>query len=138
MPSGRVHTQATLVLICATSVVTALLDLSAGGWVIVGEAIGLVVTPDLDLTEARRGRARGLARLWRLFWWPYGKMFGHRGISHAPIVGTLTRLLYIAVILGIMEVSGIGMVEWVLTLEVGLIALGLVLADLLHVILDAM
>lgn len=39
----------------------------------------------------------GLGFLWLMFWWPYAVLIPHRHwTSHAPIVGTLGRLAYIA------------------------------------------
>ena len=34
----------------------------------------------------------------RIIWKPYTKIFSHRGISHYPIIGTLTRLLYLVIV----------------------------------------
>ncbi len=36
-----------------------------------------------------------LNRFWFYFWAPYGILLTHRGISHMPIVGVLTRVYYI-------------------------------------------
>lgn len=33
-------------------------------------------------------------------WWPYAKLFRHRGISHHVLWGPLTRLLYLTVVAG--------------------------------------
>ncbi len=53
----------------------------------------LLLSPDLDLFQSTPNRNWGLLRI---LWWPYTRFFRHRGWSHIPIVGSLTRLLYIA------------------------------------------
>jgi hypothetical protein len=35
-------------------------------------------------------------RAWFFFWTPYAHLMTHRGISHWPIIGTVTRVLYIS------------------------------------------
>lgn len=39
-----------------------------------------------------------LNRIWYYFWHPYGAIFTHRGVSHWPIIGTLTRAGYVLLI----------------------------------------
>ena len=39
-----------------------------------------------------------LNKLWHYLWAPYGFLMTHRGISHYPIVGTLTRIGYLYLI----------------------------------------
>ena len=61
---------------------------------------GYVVTPDIDLITLTREEQRIRKRLpifgrfWVAAWAPYGSFMSHRGISHAPVLGTLTRALY--------------------------------------------
>jgi uncharacterized metal-binding protein len=51
-----------------------------------------LLSPDLDLKHSKPSkRWKALKILWR----PYQKKSKHRGISHIPILGTFTRLLYI-------------------------------------------
>jgi uncharacterized metal-binding protein len=57
----------------------------------------LFLHPDLDL--ARETKLFSLKGLLALPFWPYSLLFHHRGISHWPIIGTLTRLAYAATIL---------------------------------------
>ena len=45
--------------------------------IVAGLFIGMFLTPDLDQSERKFG-----------YWWLYGKLFRHRGISHWPIIGT--------------------------------------------------
>jgi|Deesub1362B_J571_1020462.scaffolds.fasta_scaffold05699_2 uncharacterized metal-binding protein len=96
MPSGKVHLGFEL--------------LTLPGWVAGGVALGvpegalvtfslayaaasLLLSPDLDL--ARSGPARRWGAL-RWLWLPYAWLFRHRGLSHSPLWGPLTRLLYLA------------------------------------------
>jgi len=55
----------------------------------------------------------------------------HRGVSHWPVFGTLTRLLYLSPLLALW--AKFGTVPWA---AVGLWALGLCLSDLLHIMMD--
>jgi uncharacterized metal-binding protein len=59
----------------------------------IGYVLGtFLLSPDLDLRHSKPSkRWKALKILWR----PYQKKSKHRGISHIPILGTLTRLLYI-------------------------------------------
>jgi uncharacterized metal-binding protein len=54
---------------------------------------GIWLSPDIDLKQSRPSKRLGiLSPLWK----PYRKASGHRGFSHAPIIGTLSRLIYLA------------------------------------------
>ncbi len=48
-----------------------------------------ILSPDLDLGPKKR------AGLLRLFLYPYSLIMSHRGLSHWPILGTLTRIIYL-------------------------------------------
>lgn len=52
----------------------------------------LFLSPDLDLYHSRPARRW---RLLRALWWPYTRLFRHRRLSHHPLLGPLTRLLYL-------------------------------------------
>jgi len=55
-----------------------------------------LLSPDLDLKHSKPSkRWKALKILWR----PYQKKSKHRGISHIPLLGTFTRLLYIFLII---------------------------------------
>lgn len=56
---------------------------------------GLFLSPDLDTNSLPLKRWGWL----KYIWYPYRDAVPHRGISHTPIVGTSTRLLYLAGIL---------------------------------------
>ena len=77
------------------------------------------IQPDLDQTSTRPGKSTfplghfkenfigqklfpflyPFNRVWYFFWQPYGSLFTHRGLSHWPIVGTLTRAGYVLLIM---------------------------------------
>jgi len=87
------------------------------GWVVAGGVLaGVVLNPDQD-----QGKT------------PYGWVRKHRGLSHWPVIGTLDRLVWS---------SGPALAAWLLSgrtvdwAGLALLAAGLVLADLLHVMMD--
>ena len=53
----------------------------------------LFLHPDLDI--ARKVGLFSLRGLLSLPFWPYSFFFRHRGISHLPLVGTATRVLWL-------------------------------------------
>ena len=71
----------------------------------VGCWLGIYLSPDLDIcgmTRSENQVARHFGRvvgiLFWLFWYPYGRLIRHRSFwSHAPLVGTAGRLVYMAV-----------------------------------------
>ena len=64
---------------------------------------GVLISPDLDManrtvSETVVIRWLGvLGYLWMVLWKPYACLHKHRGISHVPLIGTLTRVGYLAV-----------------------------------------
>lgn len=88
----------------------------------------LFLHPDLDLVH--KIKLFSLRGILTLPFRPYSLIFKHRGISHIPIIGTLTRVLWL---LGLF---------WVFALPVWTspffwFALsGLAMADLCHIFLD--
>ena len=110
MPSGKTHASVTALAAVVTPI---LLNPASPEGLISGCLLGLIITPDLDVenktrahgTVAKIGREIGgkngkivgevFSSLWYVFWWPYGKLLPHRAYwSHAPVIGTLGRLLY--------------------------------------------
>lgn len=82
------------------------------GWDRVGIAISvlcgafgclwcLICNPDLDLTGVTNAEKNlgAFKNLWACFWWPYARLIPwHRHwSSHAPVIGTVCRLAYLAV-----------------------------------------
>lgn len=113
MPNGRVH--------FVTNVVCGLAMTGAAAWyapeltapVAVGSIIGAFVTPDADVdhtthSEALLRRIPVVGLLFQLLWYPYALLHGHRGASHWPVLGTLGRLAYMAVVAALVGVFVIG------------------------------
>ena len=130
MPAGRIHqriNEAAMAL--GTPVAFALAwgatddplqALALTGYGLGGMLFGTYFAdPDLDhdsltRTETRIRRIPVLGRplhlLFVAFWYPYARMSKHRGPSHWPVVGTLSRLGYIIVMLVLLNAVG----RWIL------------------------
>jgi uncharacterized metal-binding protein len=54
------------------------------------------LSPDLDLARSSPKNNWGPLKF---IWIPYSKIFKHRGISHSIIFGTLTRIIYLLLII---------------------------------------
>ncbi len=68
-----------------------------GALLAAGAASALILSPDLDnsysMARLRLTRRGGLvAQAW---WMVYDHLFRHRGLSHTPVIGTLTRLTWL-------------------------------------------
>lgn len=102
MPSGKVH----------LNIEAIILVLLAGGaillvtysWIDVQQALlflgsyvfsMILMSPDLDLAKSDAFRRWGIVR-W--FWLPYVWIFRHRRLSHHPLLGPLSRILYVAIL----------------------------------------
>lgn len=108
------------------------------------------MSPDLDQEGLNRFENRlvrytlGLGYLWVMVWYPYARYIPHRGwMSHAPIVGTALRVVYLATVLGVgMVISGIrwdyvdlvsqGMAPQILAW----VFAGLLVSDVAHWVMD--
>lgn len=112
-----------------------------------GVLAGILIGPDLDVDGGNYSLAvirrtplvgRTLALLWRVFWWPYSKLAAHRGFSHWPAIGTIGRLLYIAIpVFALMAITNtiINLPAWVGELAPFFVA-GIATSDLIHIIMD--
>jgi uncharacterized metal-binding protein len=141
LPNGIRHQSATVALALPIWPMVYMLSGSPVTATLVTEGVltGLLISPDLDVDSGcihhaiirqTFGEVIGLA--WELYWWPYAKAFKHRGVSHWFIIGTLTRLIYLAPLWVVLPILGFQLwtydnLYWVL---------GLVLADGLHGLLD--
>lgn len=117
MPGSKVHNAGTFAMASAM--------MGSGHWLIgLGCLLGVLLTPDLDLSENEHAR-----NLWYLLWWPYGKLLHHRSrLSHFPGLGTLIRVAYV------LWPIWVGWRFWLPPWE---ILVGLVMADVLHALADA-
>jgi len=88
--------------------------------IIAGLLFGIPLTPDLDLSQNG---------IWKL----YGKWFKHRGTSHVPVIGTLSRVFYLFPIIALfLIISG---TEINVTISAKVLS-GLILSDILHLLMD--
>lgn len=93
--------------------------------------------PDMDL--ARNIRLFSIKGLLTLPFRPYSYLFRHRGLSHMPIIGTITRVLWLLAILWLLmsclDWAYPNLATWnhpLLWFALG----GLATADIFHVLLD--
>lgn len=108
MATGKRHAAATLVLSPVTAGGTWWLtggDLTATVIAGTGCLSGLFISPDLDMESVTISEywlvrwTLGLGWLWVMLWYPYAVIAKHRGwFSHTPLIGTMGRVLYIALI----------------------------------------
>lgn len=102
----------------------------------------VILTPDLD-SKSEAARRCGVACL------PYRKIFKHRGLSHHPLWGIASRLLYMAVLALIIlwllwvfgwqfHINGSSALNFMILYvkEIGIAGAGLFIANLLHIFLD--
>jgi uncharacterized metal-binding protein len=113
MPSGRTHLtiEAGILSACAAAGIVLVrkgsLPIESLLAFLGGYAFSMVfLTPDLDLVRSRPTRRWG--RL-SILWWPYAKLFRHRGVSHHMVWGPLTRIAYLT-LLATAAAVGIGAV----------------------------
>lgn len=97
MPTGRTHDRITLTSLPVVGGSTLFLSHSTRLTLIVCASFlfsGLMFGPDLDIYSCQFRRWGWL----RWLWLPYQKLLRHRSLfSHGPIIGTLFRLLYLAI-----------------------------------------
>lgn len=105
MASGKIHITGTLLLTPLTAGLAWHLtggDVPTTALASAGCLSGVIISPDLDManrtiSETVVIRWLGvLGYLWMVLWKPYACLHKHRGISHVPLIGTLTRVGYLA------------------------------------------
>lgn len=151
MPSGHVHIKASLkwAIPCFFIGIVFSISYANGFWQILlagvlcslGCILGIFLTPDLDQESIGTSEywiikyTMGLGFLWAMLWYPYARLCKHRSFwSHCPVIGTLGRLAYISIIIGIITI-------WWKPLHfdylyVVWIALGLIVSDAAHWYMD--
>jgi uncharacterized metal-binding protein len=99
---------------------------------------GLYLSPDLD-TVSKPFKRWGVLKF---LWIPYQKNIPHRSpLSHAPVLGSAIRLLYLAALLLPLWVifPGLREVEWAITWQKAIAFLvGVELSALNHLLLDGL
>ena len=154
MASGRTHNVATLVL---TPVVAwAAWEISQHHvpttWLAgIGCFCGIFISPDLDMRQRTVSETTllrwslSIGYIWVFLWYPYAMLFRHRGISHTPLIGTVTRVLYLLGIAVLVQYlaytfSGAQWSIWAWVEEyqrfIAIFIGGLAISDLGHWVLD--
>lgn len=117
MSAGVVHARTASYVLVGTSVVAVGLIVAsdqigpAAIALVVGAALGVLITPDIDQEQRTYEENRifhwwrPLGWLWFVYWLPYAKFFKHsrlkedksfiRDWSHRHVLGTLTRFIYL-------------------------------------------
>lgn len=67
----------------------------------------------------------------RFYFLLYARLAHHRGVSHMPVIGTITRLLYLAPLWLVLAWAGFPFRPWMLWALVGL-----VISDTIHWVHD--
>lgn len=159
MPSGKTHTRIDLLLLIV------MMGIAGYFWSDLTDAFGrdefaeygaifvvaylfgtFLLSPDMDLNTSDPMKNWGLLRL---LWRPYANVFKHRGISHMPILGTLTRVIYIVLLVYVVfaVANALFDLRWALSLQnlkdVDRVAVvwglcGLCLPDIFHIAADHM
>jgi uncharacterized metal-binding protein len=102
MSSGKTHLKIEAMLLILWAGLLALLALR--GWITIAQALLFVgsyllsmalLSPDLDLSKSDAFHRWGVLR-W--IWLPYAWIFRHRQASHHPLLGPLSRVIYVGVI----------------------------------------
>lgn len=153
MSSGRVHAKSILLYATPASALAGLIiSPTVMIWSCLGSLTGLVLHPDLDQKNLDFSENRvmkyslGLASTWIGIWWVYAEIIPHRHVlSHLPIFGTLIRIIYLGIALGIRAVlidllfddlnATRFLLDCISTLNPWML-LGLCIADSLHFIFD--
>ena len=113
VPSGRTHDRVTLwslpIVAGITLGLTHRADLAfwlSGGFLF----SGLMFGPDLDLHSRQSLRWGKL----RWLWYPYRKAISHRSVwSHGPLIGTIGRIIYLALWLALLGLFSLGIYQLV-------------------------
>jgi uncharacterized metal-binding protein len=152
MATGKTHEKVAIVVSGATAFSYLFLPVDMATALLVGTINGGVVTPDIDVDGTTREERRlenipligpFVRYAFQVFWYPYALAFNHRGFSHIPILGTLSRAIYqtlgISFILYVFtEATGaiiprLWNVDWIYTLTY---LIGWCIQDMFHILFD--
>lgn len=148
MSSGKTHARDSAAIAAISGLaVAAFTQQPAIGLAFAGGSLsGILLTPDLDQEGISYSEWRiikytlGIGFLWVWYWLPYALLSRHRGLSHWPIVGTATRVMYILP-LWILASSLERLAPIAAAIQPGAwlpaAILGLALSDLAHAIRDS-
>ena len=146
MPSGKTHLRIEAVILVLWSGLSVYLVLRE--WITTSQALlflgsylfsMILMSPDLDLSKSDAFYRWGVLR-W--IWLPYVWIFRHRQMSHHPLLGPLSRIVYIGIL--VLAATFIYLVSTGnpgprlrLSMEAVLLAcLGLYLPNLEHILAD--
>ena len=153
MSDGKAHTKASKVLaplagiatgaVCHTAGLGIVDSVLAGFGAVVGcGVVGLVLGPDLDQPGVTIGeryiikRAAILGWLFVAYWSVYAKIPHRHWLSHAPILGTIGRLIYLLWLpVGFAVSKGVQVPHWAAVVFAGMVA-GLMVSDTAHWAMD--
>jgi len=115
MPDGVTHFLSNLLVGGACAVIAYTYAPAALAPVLIGATLGAFITPDADIDHTthpesllRRVPVIGLA--FQTAWYPYALLHRHRGISHAPLLGTAGRMAYALLVVIIVALFWCGVV----------------------------
>ena len=140
MSSGKVHATDSMIisaLALGATVVGCPFEIAAP--MSIGALSGTILTPDLDIENWNRAKRVLIMRVpvigyaFSIYWYPYGKSIPHRHwTSHAPVVGTLGRVVYallpLFVCFGVEAFTTSPLFWW--------LVVGLALSDIAHWVRD--
>ncbi len=98
-----------------------------------------LVSPDMDMFNTYPYRRWGILKF---LWLPYALLFKHRGISHVPVLGTITRVAYMLLVVSLLVLLILGSWEDFLRFilendrALSFIILGMIVGDASHIFLD--
>ena len=146
MPSGKTHLRIETLILVLWAGLSVLLVLRE--WITSSQALlflgsyvfsMVLMSPDLDLSKSDAFCRWGVLR-W--IWLPYAWIFRHRQTSHHPLLGPLSRILYIGILVlagTFIYLVGTGNLGPRLGLSIELVlpaCLGLYLPNLEHILAD--
>lgn len=136
MPNMREHNLATLAGATISSATMTAVGFPASETIAMtlGFLVTFFINPDLDLNR-RFPKQQPHKWLWWVFWYPYSRLLAHRSVfSHFPVVGTLTRVGYVATFVTVIIVFINAQIS-VPDAAIYIIA-GMCLSDLVHFVMD--
>jgi len=104
MSDGITHRKASIILATSFLLGSAMTSTGFDSSVqyMIGSLLGIVMTPDWDVDAGfefdktiRKNVGKWAEYIWDGFLWPYRKLFKHGQTSHIPVIGTLTRIIYV-------------------------------------------
>ena len=96
MSSGKVHDRIGFLAGCAIATPAVRMLGPDAPALLTGYAVGIIwLSPDIDLRQSLPSKRWSLLSY---LWAPYRALSGHRGFSHWPVIGTASRVLYVAML----------------------------------------